>query len=116
LVVNTGAGAWVVVDGDSDGDSDGDRVGDGDGGAVSGVSGRSSGIATTLVFALCDVDDFDGAGPTIAPSAPRPPQQTTSVEVIPNPTTDAIRCRFDMRAHSSGNPTMRSSHRVGPIS
>lgn len=102
------AGASVVGtavgDDNSDGDSDGDVVGN----PVSGVSGRSSCVDTTPMFDLGGADDFDGAGPTIAPSAVRPPQQNTSVEAIPNPTTDTIRCWFDIRAHSAGNPTMSS--------
>jgi hypothetical protein len=93
-----------------EGESDGDGDWDGDGDSVSGVSDRSAGVATTPIFDVGGAGDFDGAGPTIAPSAPRPPQQNTSVEVIPTPTTDTICCGFDIRAKTCANPTMRSFH------
>ncbi|GII20862.1 hypothetical protein Pme01_04590 [Planosporangium mesophilum] len=80
--------------GDSDGDSDTDGT------ASTGFTGATAGG-----FGAAGGSD---GGPTTAPNATRPPQQNTSVEVIPNPATDTIRCRVDIRVHSSDKPTTRS--------
>lgn len=105
-----GGGAWVACAGAGDGD------GDGDGDSVTRISGCSDGDAATSTFAAGGFGDFDGAGPTIAPSAPRPPQHSTSIEAIPTPTTAAICCPLGNRANSSENLTMRSSQTdVTPI-
>jgi hypothetical protein len=55
-------------------------------------------VAATRVAVGFGFGAFCGAGPTIAPSAVRPPQHSTNVEADPTAIIDTTRWAFDIRA------------------